>query len=34
VKHAVILIRVPTGVNFGTSESEACSGVDVGTNCC
>jgi hypothetical protein len=34
VKHAVVLIWVPTGVDFGKVESDACSGVDVGTNWC
>jgi len=34
VKHAVTLIRVPIGVDFGTAESEACSDVDGGSNWC
>jgi len=34
MKHAVMLMGVPIGVDFGTAESEACSDVDMGTNWC
>ena len=34
VKHEVVLMWVPIGVDFGTAESEAYSDVDGGTNWC
>ena len=34
MKHAVVLTWVSIGVYVGTAESEACSGIDIGTNWC
>jgi len=34
VKHAVMLMGVPIGIDFGTAENEACSDVDGRTNWC
>jgi hypothetical protein len=34
MKHVVVLIWVLIGVDVWTGESEACSGVDMGTNWC